>query len=523
MMGESYYIEKESFISMRVTIPWVVHAILAGEKDVMIDGVYTLQSELTEGKRVFLVLGGDKGSREVDWETGFYAVAHVSRQPYDIGYEKSKRSNYFRFDVHIDCAFSRPVPREEFLLYREAYDAVFIGPELHRDPTQAIASLERGKAVAVIRGILDKMPEMQGSFEAIFSEDFMNDVYGFTTKLIPTRVRYGQTDQEALGESVAEERNNYGYRYGREEIPYPHNRILFGAPGTGKSFKLNEEQEEYFRDEVQYERVTFHPAYSYAQFFGSYKPVSEGRDIFYRFVPGPFLRVLLRALLNPGQNFLLIVEEINRADVAAVFGDVFQLLDRTGGRSTYQIDMPEDLRQFLVDSEEYSSLLSGVLSSGKLVIPRNMYIWATMNSADQGVMPLDTAFKRRWRFEYIDIDHDRDKADYKTPAVEDESSNSVVKYKWLEIRDKINACLKATGDITEDRWLGAFFLHEDDFKSEKDFEKVFKSKVLMYLFQDVAKYAEPGAVFAENYLSYSELCKAFDEKGMEIFANQDKG
>ena len=310
------------------------------------------------------------------------------------------------------------------------------------------------------------------------------------------------------------------------KINKAYNRIIFGAPGTGKSYQLNQEQELFFPSDFSYERVTFHPAYSYAQFFGSYKPFSSGTDISYRFVPGPFLRVLLKALMNPDKNYLLIIEEINRADVAAVFGDVFQLLDRTNGNSTYTIDIPEELKQYLHDSDIYQSLLentsacSGALFSGKLYIPANMYLWATMNSADQGVVPLDTAFKRRWQFEYIDIDNKKENALFQTPV--EATGDGTSRYKWQEIRNRINGCLKNAGDITEDRWLGPFFLCKEDFSSEEHFRDVFKSKVLMYLFQDVAKYAEPGTIFTDDYASYGEVCKAFDMYDMDIFVHPDK-
>ena len=115
-------------------------------------------------------------------------------------------------------------------------------------------------------------------------------------------------------------------------LPLPHNRIIFGAPGTGKSHLLEKDRKQYF-DDAHYERVTFHPSYTYSQFVGAYKPVAlkntESKDdITYSFVPGPFCRTLAKAIQNPSENFLLVIEEINRANVAAVFGDVFQLLDR---------------------------------------------------------------------------------------------------------------------------------------------------------------------------------------------------
>lgn len=309
-----------------------------------------------------------------------------------------------------------------------------------------------------------------------------------------------------------------------ETIPFPHNRIMFGAPGTGKSHQLDLDRIDYFKTPDSYERVTFHSAYSYAQFFGTYKPVSENVDkIAYRFVPGPFLRMLLKAIANPSQNYLLVIEEINRADVASVFGDVFQLLDRTNGRSDYKIDIPEDLLRYINNDELHqnsSDLLNwenlrANLTDNKLYLPSNLYIWATMNSADQGVMPLDTAFKRRWVFEYIDIDHEKDKANFYTPAPQ----NGKPSFIWSDIRNIINNRLKAIKDISEDKMLGPFFLKEEDFTSEETFKKRFKSKVLMYLFQDVVKFTRPGDLFVNDYTTYMDLCNDFDLKGIEIFVN----
>lgn len=177
---------------------------------------------------------------------------------------------------------------------------------------------------------------------------------------------------------------DFSNKGGAELLNLPHNRIIFGAPGTGKSFYLNKQRELNFAEDA-YERVTFHPNYSYAQFVGSYKPISiqeniDGKltnEIQYKYVPGPFLRVLVQALINPQKNYLLLIEEINRANVAAIFGDVFQLLDREqDGASTYPIAISEDMRQFFT---------SKGINISNLFLPQNLYIWATMNSADQGV------------------------------------------------------------------------------------------------------------------------------------------
>ncbi len=306
-------------------------------------------------------------------------------------------------------------------------------------------------------------------------------------------------------------------------IPHSRNRIIFGAPGTGKSHLLEQQRKNYFNDE-HYERVTFHPNYSYSQFVGAYKPVTkiaDGKeDITYSFVPGPFVRVLAKAIKHPSENFLLVIEEINRANVAAVFGDVFQLLDRDeDGRSEYPIDAGEDLKKHLDESNV-------PLEGGKIAIPANIYIWATMNSADQGVMPLDAAFKRRWEFEYIGIDENENQvADYEIPDTKN-PDGSFTFVRWNVFRKALNGKLKnlSSASVNEDKLLGPFFISRHSLETAKDntedFIRLFKSKVLMYLYEDVCK-MNPRALFSGipdgGRLHYSDVCAAFDEKGLEIF------
>lgn len=306
-------------------------------------------------------------------------------------------------------------------------------------------------------------------------------------------------------------------------LPHPRNRIIFGAPGTGKSHLLEQQRKNYFNDE-HYERVTFHPNYSYSQFVGAYKPVTkitDGKeDITYSFVPGPFVRMLAKAIKNPSENFLLVIEEINRANVVAVFGDVFQLLDRNeDGKSEYPIDAGEDLKKYLGESDV-------PLDDGKIAIPANMYIWATMNSADQGVMPLDAAFKRRWEFEYIGIDENENQvADYEIPNTKN-PNGSFTFVRWNDFRKALNGKLKnlSGASVNEDKLLGPFFISKRNLETAKDnaedFIRLFKSKVLMYLYEDVCK-MNPSALFSGipdgGRLHYSDVCAAFDEKGLEIF------
>lgn len=298
----------------------------------------------------------------------------------------------------------------------------------------------------------------------------------------------------------------------------PRNLIFFGAPGTGKSYKLNQMAGELCSLGGEYERVTFHPDYSYAHFVGTYKPVGakdKNSDpiIDYKFVPGPFTRVLEKALNDPNNPYLLLIEEINRANVAAVFGDVFQLLDRdldSNGKykSVYPIHTSEDMRKYL--AEKFNKPESEFQT---LSLPDNMFIWASMNSADQGVFPMDTAFKRRWDFEYIGID----KGEAAVP--EKEYNIAGEKFTWNEIRHAINDKLLELG-MNEDKLMGPFFISEVVLSgTEEDFIKAFKEKVLMYLFDDAAKHKRPNLFNVEvvKRLIYSEIRNKFDTKGMEIF------
>ena len=276
-------------------------------------------------------------------------------------------------------------------------------------------------------------------------------------------------------------------------IELPRNRILYGAPGTGKSHNLNEEVNKYFADESLHERVTFHPDYTYGQLVGAYRPVPIYRAtsgsllaadkvtdagnheplIDYAFVPGPFLRLLVCALKNPDHNFVLVIEELNRANAPAVFGEVFQLLDRdSSGEGKFSVAMPTETQDYLRSN--------GLPASVRL--PANLYLWATMNSADQGVMPLDAAFKRRWTFEYVPLNASESvTADWKIHLNFLGGSVS-----WNAFRLAINDHLRKR-EIPEDRLLGPFFMRREELESGQ----AFRNKLLLYLRDDVVRH-NPG-------------------------------
>ena len=285
-----------------------------------------------------------------------------------------------------------------------------------------------------------------------------------------------------------------------------HNRIVFGAPGTGKSYRLEEDRNNLFKH--NYERVTFHPNYSYASFVGTYKPKpkldSTGVEyISYEFVPGPFLRIWIKSMRYP-EIQLLIIEEINRANVAAVFGDVFQMLDRKNGDSEYAITTSEDMRKYLIDVEHFNEYEVETIR-----IPSNMYIWATMNSADQGVFPIDTAFKRRWSFEYIGINENESENDKDITL----SDGKVIA--WNVLRHEINYQLVNVMKLNEDKMVGPFFLSDDDLTN--NFNNAFKSKLLMYLYMDVINPHRRDEFFIKDMYTYSKLLETYKNHGGDIF------
>ena len=312
----------------------------------------------------------------------------------------------------------------------------------------------------------------------------------------------------------------------------PLQKVYYGAPGTGKSYKI---KHEVIPAGVEPYRVTFYSDYYYSDFVGGLRPKNGDLGIEYRFEAGPFAKALRDSFFRPT---FLIIEEINRGNAAAIFGDVFQLLDRERGRSEYSITN-HDLYQYLVEEGVVG------LEKEKVYIPFNLNILCTMNTADQNVFVLDTAFKRRFKMEYVPIDfnayyvnnnsNDGVKMKCKgylentevfngdgyrvlTSILSDELHSAVIKLvgepkrNWPTFASFINAKIdeinKVEQKISEDKKLGPFFVDAEELKNRKSFA----DKVLYYLKQDVFKYED-------NVLtdSYEILYDRFVNKLEDLF------
>lgn len=293
-------------------------------------------------------------------------------------------------------------------------------------------------------------------------------------------------------------------------------QIYYGAPGTGKSKIIKDLT---FGESVI--RTTFHPDSDYASFVGTYKPITEEvvlRDcngkkvideetnevvkeerIAYKFIPQAFLEAYVEAWkkLGSSKKQFLIIEEINRGNCAQIFGDLFQLLDRNEyGFSDYPIVADKDMQKYLekefagweiTNKDEINQLygeanmVNLIMKGERLVLPSNLYIWATMNTSDQSLFPIDSAFKRRWDWKYVPIREGRDK---ETNAPLNWYINTGDKqYKWWSFISKVNELI---GSLTnsEDKKLGYFFCKAKDGEIDAD---LFVSKVIFYLWNDVFK------------------------------------
>ncbi len=235
------------------------------------------------------------------------------------------------------------------------------------------------------------------------------------------------------------------------------NILLYGVPGSGKSWTI---EHEYCHVGSVVERLVFHPDYTNADFIGQILPVVDAeKQVTYEFTPGPFTTILRDAYMHPMREYILIIEEVNRGNAPAIFGEVFQLLDRTVEPKTVEgITYPIGMSEYGITHKYMAEKIYGD-PSHKVRIPSNLSIVGTMNTSDQNVFTLDTAFLRRWRMRLIENNFDNVRASLANAQILD------TEVTWKTFCEKINAIIvgnKAKMASAEDKRLGVYFVHEND-------------------------------------------------------------
>jgi hypothetical protein len=500
------------FFTFRTNDSTFVNILLGGEINLTFESISNHYNVTKKNDIVFLVLGGDKP----DWDTGLIAICKISKDPYSKGYDNNK-PNYFKVGLKVELLLPRSIKREEMVPYRNTYNMTFIGPMLKGEPNQANSLADIEQVIALLRSLLDFFPELEENLIDIFGIEMIIKAKS-ESEIFMYKYIEDEDNIDIPGETSYELKYPYGKIPANTIDPNIYkNRIIYGAPGTGKSYYLNEQAIELFPHETLQTRVTFYNQYSYSQFVGAYKPTPIYQEtektlyesdmvttanknmeplIDYRFTPGPFIDMLCRAIKDRDHNYLLIIEEINRANVTAVFGDVFQLLDRNeSGESVYSTTFSFDVMNYLRKNG---------INLTSIRLPSNLYIWATMNSADQGVMPLDSAFKRRWSFEYLPLDSKESVVE----SLEVHPKFLIAKIKWNKFRNILNEHLKTLG-VAEDKLIGPFFLSEQEILDDN----AFKNKLLLYLRDDILRH-NPGSIFTKT--TFSDIIKTYD-KGNNVF------
>ncbi len=417
---------------------------------------------------------------------------------------------YYEDDQFFYPRFDKLISIEEATDYMEYWGKHYYAPNPY---TRSMTTTKEPIIINrfLVNWALDhKNPLFSEALKSMFSEDIgntdilVNMINNFTDVTINNDIisikpnaphnrfnvvspEFGINDKKGFFEFVGK---NAGSSISLTNAPLlPLQQIFYGAPGTGKSHTVDKD---YVKDNKCF-RITFHPDTDYASFVGCYKPKMggpTGEDITYSFVPQVFLNAYIYAWNHPDEPTYLVIEELNRGNCAQIFGDIFQLLDRqkTGhpGYSKYTINADSDIATYLSgelkDKESYEKVIREIYGPKEfdfsiLALPSNLNILATMNTSDQSLFPIDSAFKRRWGMEYVGVNYTD--AEQFTVVIDETH-----KYSWSEILKGLNGYIKQEKHSTN-KILGNRFVQSDE--NNVISAVAFRDKVLFFLFNDVFK------------------------------------
>ena len=455
----------------------------------------------------FLWLGSDNNKgMPTTWKQGFKAVGRVNNVLRGKNYNDTSETT-----IDIVYIFRESVNRMDILrcaptAYYWCSSMPLIGLDDHAN--QTIRNMT-GSAFADLRAFFSAIDSVANYFK----KDILQIEPGFEQYFdypLPSPQLY--PDVKNLAE--------IGSELNVTNIICALQQIFYGAPGTGKSNTIKCEVDQKGLPRV---RTTFHPDSDYSTFVGAYKPTSvdvpmmtmigtkavpvenpdgtprKEKKIVYEFVPQAFLKAYTGAWKNQDEPFFLIIEEINRGNCAQIFGDLFQLLDRNDetGLSDYPISPDEDIQKFLQTDKKYgfaalreeqkAAIPEEVLSGELMILPSNLHIWATMNTSDQSLFPIDSAFKRRWEWQYMPISDG--KKGWKIAA-------NGKRYDWWQFLQKMNDKIGSATN-SEDKKLGYFFCKAKNGIIDAE---TFVGKVVFYIWNDVFKdfAEEAGDLFKDD-------------------------
>lgn len=298
--------------------------------------------------------------------------------------------------------------------------------------------------------------------------------------------------------------------------------IYYGAPGTGKSYSIDELIRTKGLGNEYVFRTTFHPEYTYSDFVGQLLPTviksgPHAGDITYSFSKGVFTRALEKAYEDTSKDVFLILEEMSRGNCAGIFGDIFQLLDRE------TIGVEKGYSKYFINNEMMARDIIAI-ADDKVKLPPNLSILGTVNTSDQNVFVMDTAFKRRFEWSYVSTKPEPKAKPYKNNVeIEITIDTGVERILWVDLYGVLNKFIaddKWLG-LGEDKQLGQFFIEFDTSATLLEHKNKIKNKLLNYLWNDIHKvsYKNNIQLFDKSITSFSELYDKYEEN-KKIFSNE---
>lgn len=460
-------------------------------------------------------------------------------------------SEFFEYLLHEKIveeneSYSEMISKSEY-----SYNVYSLSSEYSLDfgPTiSKLIGIDKEKYGFFIINAENSKPQMRPTHYNVVGKNIVEENFAWLGNLIENSVHnstltfYCDTDKKTFSieykSNIEEKINNAFIKLSKDQqavrnetesnlsdLNFPIQKIYFGAPGTGKSHNISKIICEHlgteYKDVNDFSNVfrsTMFSDFSYHDFIGTIMPiVDEESKINYSFEPGVFTKALVYAFQNPLVQTYLVLEEMSRANMASVFGDIFQLLDRNeDGKSSYSVN--NDLISHELSKVDDSFFNNETKSYAKVYLPKNFSILGTVNSTDQNVFTMDTAFKRRFDFQYVSTEPKSDSDGFLNDFVFKIHDRNV---NWIIFYQKVNKFIVEDAGLTEDKQIGQFFIKGSSLITEEAINentRRVKDKLLNYLWFDVKSSIFTGtSIFKDEYKSFSEIYSKFENADYDIF------